>query len=306
MSPARRVGVALGLALALSATFLGGASMETAAESPERDGQAHPDWLSSLADWLVPVSRWTDSAAVSAVFPDDTPSVNKVRLKPRPKPGAFSMNLYAPGDFVSQQTIYWCVAGSLQTMMNIIDDGQPDRSAKFQKRLHFEARDLDRDGDRFWRDIAGKARWKKGLHGLGLDDWAGTLTANGYGEYDVDRAPTLKQAIRKAARSIRTTGRPAGLVVWRGAHAWVMSGFTATADPAYTTDFKIRKVFIQDPWYPRVSSIWGASRPPNAAVTLRQLSQDYLRYNRPSRKQPMRDGKYMLVLPELPPNTVAR
>ena len=129
------------------------------------------------------------------------------------------------------------------------------------------------------------------------------LNTNGYGPYEVSRARTRTKAIRMAARAIRMTGRPVGLVIWRGAHSWVMSGFTATADPAYTDDFEVKKVFIQDPWYPYVSSIWGASRPPNSAVPVSALAQDYLRYNRPRRRHPMRDGKFMLVLPTLPPDT---
>ena len=90
-------------------------------------------------------------------------------------------------------------------------------------------------------------------------------------------------------------------MVWRGAHAWVMSGFTATADPAHTGRFQVRSVFIQDVWYPRVSSIWGRSRPPNAEVPVGALSADYLRYDRPGRVHPNRDGRYVLIEPMLPP-----
>ena len=45
---------------------------------------------------------------------------------------------------------------------------------------------------------------------------------------------TLDEALRLAAASIRQTNRPVGLLVWRGRHAWVMSGFKATADPLRT------------------------------------------------------------------------
>lgn len=227
----------------------------------------------------------------------DPSGANEMRLSPRPKPGPFGMNLYSKGDFVHQQTEYWCVAASVQTMMNIIDDGRPKRSKARQRRLHFRARDLYQDGDAFWRGLAGASRWNAGMHGLGLRDWAGILETSGYGAYEVDRSRTRKQAVRMAAKAIRMTGRPAGLVVWRGAHAWVMSGFEATGDPAYTDDFKVTKVYIQDPWYPYVSSIWGASRPPNSAVPVKALAEDFLRYDRPARRQPKRDGKFMLVLP---------
>jgi hypothetical protein len=105
--------------------------------------------------------------------------------------------------------------------------------------------------------------------------------------------------MRKAARLMRLTGKPVGLVPWRGAHAWVMSGFRATADPAPPRDFTVTTVYIQDPWYPGVSTIWGRSRPPDSAVSMAQLAGDYLPYDRPFRTQPDRDGKFMLVVPKL-------
>jgi hypothetical protein len=292
--------------LLVSSTATLAASGASLVTSSPAEAQGAQTWVEQLSRWLAPAAHWTDGAAVQAVLQGRQTTTNADRLRPRPKPGAFSMNLYRNGDFVSQQTEYWCVAASVQTMMNIIDDGKPRRSAKLQKRLHFKARDLDRDGDEFWRKLAGPSRWRKGLHGLGLDDWADMLTTNGYGRYEIERAPSLKKAVRMAARAIRATGRPAGLVVWRGAHAWVMSGFSATADPAYSDDFAVKKAFIQDPWYPRVSSIWGPSRAPNSPVAVKHLSKDFLRYNRPARRQPMRDGKYLLILPRLTPEPPAR
>lgn len=293
----RRPGVLRITALALVASI---AASTAAIATPEGTAAG---WLpmERIAAWLSEVVARGADAIESAT----EPAAETIRLEPRPRPGPFRMNLYSEGDFVHQQTKYWCVAAAVQTMMNIIDDGRPRRSRAFQKRLHFQGRDLDKDHDGFWRRLAGPYRWKRGLHGLGLREWRDLLRTNGYGPYTIDRARTRKEAIRRAATAIRMTGRPAGLVVWRGAHAWVMSGFTATADPAYSDDFEVKEVFIQDPWYPDVSSIWGASRPPNSKVSLAALAQDYLRYNRPLRHHPMRDGKFMLILPALPPNTRA-
>ena len=250
--------------------------------------------------WISTLSGPAAAAVTTTVRLE--PAIERVRLRPRPKPGPFRMNLYTKGDFMHQQTEYWCVSASTQTMMNIINDGKPNRSAAFQKKLHFEGRALDKEGDAFWRGVTGEAKWKKGLHGLGLTDWAEMLNTNGYGPYEIDRSRSLERAIHKAARSMRRTGKPVGLVIWRGAHAWVMSGFTATADPAFTDDFRVKTVNIQDPWYPFVSSIWGASRPPNSAVPVSALGEDFLRYNRPRRQHPKRDGKFLIIEPQLPPN----
>ncbi len=220
--------------------------------------------------------------------------VKTIKLDPRPKRGPFSMNLYRDGDFVHQQTKDWCVAGSTQTMMNIMDKGKPNTSRAYQRRLYVEGRRLSNN------------QAKLTAIGVDLTGWADLLSSNGYGRYEVDGRATRRGAIRAAAKAIRETGRPVGLVVWRGAHSWVMSGFTATADPAYTDDFEVRKVFIQDVWYPYVSTIWGASRRPNAAVPVAALAQDYLPYRRPSHRWPKRDGTFMLVLPALPKGTVVR
>jgi hypothetical protein len=257
----------LGLSVAISATSFSASPVLATASSTDSQPRSYASWLSLITSWLDSVTSMvgTFDGPTSVTVPSPTadherPSVEEapptgievrmMRLRPRPKPGPFSLNLYSKGDFAHQQTVYWCVAAAAQTMMNIIDDGQPDRSKARQKRLHFQARRLDQDGDGFWRNLAGESRWKKGLHGLGLTDWAELLDTNGYGSYEVERARTRKQAVRMAAKAIRMTGRPVGLVVWRGAHSWVMSGFTATADPAYTDDFEVRKVFVQDPWFP--------------------------------------------------------
>ena len=225
---------------------------------------------------------------------DKGPRIRVIRLKPRPQPGPFRMDLYEKGDFVHQRTKDWCVAGSTQTMMNIIDKGTANHSPSFQRHLYLTGRRIS------------PMKRKLGPIGVDLVGWAGLLDRHGYGPYVVDGARTRKGAIRKAARALRMTGRPVGLVTWRGAHSWVMSGFTATADPAFTRDFRVTNVHIEDTWYPYVSTIWGASRPPDSLVPVAALAEDYLPYRRPLGRYPKRDGRFMLILPALPPNTVAR
>jgi hypothetical protein len=185
-------------------------------------------------------------------------------------------------------------------MMNMMRNGPRRGGERFQLWLHREADRMDPDPDEE-RDTEPRR-----LDGMGLTDWKRLLIRGGYGRYMVTAMPTLRGAVRKAARAMRVTGRPVGLVVWRGAHAWVMSGFTATADPAHTRRFQVRTVFVQDVWYPRVSSIWGRSHPPNAEVPVGALSTDYLRYDRPGRVHPHRDGRYVLIEPVLPPDTRVR
>jgi hypothetical protein len=167
-------------------------------------------------------------------------------------------------------------------MMNMIDRG-PNRSTPSQRRLYALARSLST-----WRLVGGGAE---------AEGWAGALNRLGYGPYAVRVERTRAGAIKAAARALRLTRRPVGLIVWRGAHSWVMSGFRATADPAATDRFAVTHVHVQDPWYPRNSSIWGPSRRPGALVPVRLLSEDYLPFRRPTVRYPDKDGRFVLVLP---------
>lgn len=209
--------------------------------------------------------------------PDPTPA-----LDPPPTAGPFAMNLYGKGDFVSEATKQWCVPAAMQTMINIMSQGS-DRTTKTQKNLYALARRLS----------------PKTLKGAGAEPegWARGLNELGVGPYAVNVQKSRAAAIKAAAKALRMTGRPVGLLTWRGAHSWVMSGFKATADPAVTDSYTVTDVYIEDVWYPRVSTIWGPSRPPNSLVAVSALPEDYLPWRRPTRKYPDKDGKFVLVIP---------
>lgn len=193
------------------------------------------------------------------------------------------MNIYAEGDFISQYTDYWCVAAAMQTMINIIDKDGADTSRQTQRNLYFQGRELSTPQ----------------LESIGIEPegWANGLNARGYGPYVVHIQKNRKAAVQVAGEALRLTGRPVGLVTWRGAHSWVMSGFTSTADPAYTADFEVDALYVQDVWYPRVSSIWGVSPEPNTLWPVERLPEDYRPFLRPNRVYPDRDGQFVLILP---------
>ena len=107
----------------------------------------------------------------------------------------------------------------------------------------------------------------------------------------------IRAAMQLAAKQIRLTSRPVGLLVWRGAHAWVVSGFTATADPRASATFVVTGLYVEDVWYPRISTIWGSSNPPDTLVAATDLSIDYLPWKRPRGSYPEKNGLYVLVVP---------
>ncbi len=194
----------------------------------------------------------------------------------------YRLNLFRSGDFVSQVTSRTCVGASIQMMVNI--GGPDDRTRKTQLRFWDLARDLS------------SSRWG----GTNARGWAEALTDLGEGTYVVDSRDDLRLAVTKAARVIRQTGSPVGLLVWHGAHAWVMHGFEATADPLVNPLARVTAVYVSDPWYPRVSSTYGPSAPPNARLTVAQLGRDFLPWKR-RHPNPEKDGRFFLVLPFLRP-----
>lgn len=75
---------------------------------------------------------------------------------------------------------------------------------------------------------------------------------------------------------MRETGRPVGLLVWRGRHAWVRAGFTATADPREIDDFKVLEAIVLDPLYPYGSSVWGENPDPRESISVRELDRQFV------------------------------
>lgn len=230
------------------------------------------------------------SVGPSADSPDPTPVGTApaslpipVTLDPPPKAGRFSIDLYRKNAFVSELKPIFCVPAAMQTMINIMSRGPTDRTRATQKSLYQRARGLS------GHNLVG--------NGAEPEGWAAGLSQLGFGPFAVDIERTRKAAVTKAAMALRMTGRPVGLLTWKGAHSWVMSGFTATADPAWTTDFTVTGLYVEDVWFPRISSIWGSSLPPDALDPIEDLHIDYLPWRRPTHRYPDKDGRFVLVLP---------
>ena len=206
------------------------------------------------------------------------------------------MNLYEKGDFVSQYTPYWCVGASMQMMLNVIGVSD-DRSRASQVRYMRTARSSGPSLRQV--DHGQTAENAGGLRGAGSSGWARGLVGLGAGGYGQRAMKGYTATVRTAVEALRATNRPVGLIVWRGAHAWVMTGFTATADPLTHPEYQVTGVFILDPWYPRVSSIWGRGQKPNSWISIKALRSDFLP-RRGGRWHPELAGMYVLVLPHDP------
>jgi hypothetical protein len=199
----------------------------------------------------------------------------------------FALDVSKRGDFVAQTNLVQCVGASMQMMLNMV--GTDDRSASTQLRLQNLARSLSpARPDGKVRKGASVVGWSEGLNQLGA------------GPYRLVGAATLDEALVAAAQAIRTTGKPVGLLMWQGRHAWVMSGFRATADPLGGSDFKVTAATLLDPLYPRVSPRWGRGPRPGEVMTAAALGKQFLpRRNGPSANVWLSGfgGMYVMVVP---------
>jgi hypothetical protein len=222
-------------------------------------------------------------------------ALGSIVAAPSPAEAAtYRLNLYREGDFVKQTNLVQCVGASMQMMINMIASSN-NRTAARQLELQQLAR--------LYSNRLGPPRPDR--QGASVRGWAAGLNDEGYGPYKVVGYATIEDAMRAAARAIRTTRRPVGLLVWRGRHAWVMGGFQATADPLKTNNFSVTHAVVLDPLYPGGSPTWGRSPAPGTRMTIHTLGQDFVKRRSGSSANAWASqslaGKWVLVLPVDPP-----
>jgi hypothetical protein len=139
-------------------------------------------------------------------------------------------------------------------------------------------------------------RSSNSFNGANPRGWAAALNEIGIGPYELVSVPEYGEALRTAASAIHATGRPVGLVMWSGRHAWVMSGFESLGDPAIHPDFNVTGVRVLDPLYPHGSGAWGPSPEPNALLSPEQLAAQFV-VREPRRWSTDLTAGYLLVLP---------
>jgi hypothetical protein len=190
-----------------------------------------------------------------------------------------NFDLYRPQAFATQAAITWCVAASSQMMLNVIL-GQSDGSGSSQ--ATYIAYGQANDG---------------GNYPAGTDPagWVAMLNRYGGSTYSVQRFTDSTSALKRAATRMRLTNKPVGMLVWAGRHAWVMTGFSATADPATTSDFTITAVYVSGPLYPRAMNSSGYDLPPDTQLTPAQLARYFTKYYDPI--VTTWNGVFVLIVP---------
>lgn len=163
-----------------------------------------------------------------------------------------SVDLYRQGTFSTQKTYLWCTAADVQIARNIVRR-QTDHSWANQSRYF----DWMRAHNRY--DIPVK-------DGVDPQGWAAGMRNFVDSRYRLATFRSYTSALRSAVTSLRMTDRPVGVLVARGGHAWLMTGFSATADPAATRDFTVTSVRVVGPLY-GLQSRNGYDMPPNTSLS---------------------------------------
>ena len=231
----------------------------------------------------------TPSPAVTGRPGVSGPSVVPVAAptaSPSPKPARVpvDMNIVSHPNAVFAHEIKdtWCASAGVQMTLAVL--GLANNSNAFQRELQgrvheWESYDDSHNGD-----------WGPSAMALALD-------AYGAKGYEVRAYKTRQGAERDAAKAIEATGSPVLLMAWWGAHTWVMTGFRADADPAIFSNATINGAYILDPWYPTISSIWGASDPPGTFQDTSEMIRNYLVWKRPEGHYKDRDGLFIAIIP---------
>jgi hypothetical protein len=196
-----------------------------------------------------------------------------------------SIGKKADAVFAHELTKEWCAVAATQSVLAILGEGDTS--------------------DAFQREIAGRiGEWESRRDSLdgGWGPGAIVLALKAYGVtgYEVRAYETRGDALLDAALAIDETHKPVLLLTWRGAHTWVMTGYKADADPNVYPDARLTHAQILDPWYPFISSIWGASHRPGFYHTMAEMEENYLPWQRPEGRYPDRDGKFIAVVPTTP------
>jgi hypothetical protein len=184
--------------------------------------------------------------------------------------------------FASEARADWCSPAGVQMVLAVLGlvDTADSTQAGIARRVHeWEA----------WSD-SHNGLWGPAAMALALADF-------GAPGYEVRAFETRTGALRDSAVAIQETGSPVILLTWRGAHTWVMTGYRGDGDPGVFGNVRMDGAYILDPWYPRISSIWGPSNPPGTFTDAAELKENFLPWKRPEGAYPDRDGLWITVAP---------
>ena len=167
------------------------------------------------------------------------------------------VDLYRSGTFTTQRSWLWCTAADVQIIRNIADHRRDHSTAAQQT---------------YFRYMRARNRYDIPVSdGVDPAGWTAGLRHYVDGRYRLVASRSFNSALRSAVTNLRRTGLPVGITVARGNHAWVLTGFTATADPARTSKFTVTSVRVVGPLWGLQSRSYGYDMRPDRKLTPAQL-----------------------------------
>lgn len=212
-----------------------------------------------------------------AATPEPTPGPTPAPTPSPPPVAAGWLNLFVATGFQFQNPNWAaCTATSVRTMLNFISfrstggvgfQWQPTNRSLIRDRILAWERAHDTMAGGNGSDPHG---WRNALNFYGWG--AGALYA-GARVYEDYSSATFDGAVKAAVRALAATGKPVGMLGWRGAHAQMLTGyFGLIGDPfakdaagRYTNAFSVGGLYLTDPLR-------------ESAVVDRRISYTALRY----------------------------
>ncbi|HEV8401824.1 MAG TPA: hypothetical protein VGQ31_02180 [Candidatus Limnocylindrales bacterium] len=167
------------------------------------------------------------------------------------------IDLYRSGVFTTQKTWLWCTAADVQIIRNIARH-QTDHTSANQSRYF----SYMRAHDRYAIPVS---------DGTDPGGWAAGLRHYVDSRYRVVASTSFSAALRSAVTNLRRTNLPVAIAVDHGNHGWVLTGFTATADPARTASFTVTSVRVVGPLWGLQSRTYGYDMRPDTRLTPSQF-----------------------------------
>jgi hypothetical protein len=191
------------------------------------------------------------------------------------------IDLYRKGTFTTQQSWLWCTAADVQIIRNIVRH-QRDHTAASQRRYF----DWMRQHNRYSLPLSA---------GVDPAGWTAGLRHFVDSRYRLVASRTFASALKSAVTNLRRTNLPVGITVANGGHAWILTGFTATADPLKTSKFTVTSVRVVGPLF-GLQSRNGYDMPPDTKLTPDQFRHFFTPWKYDP-KPMIWDGRYVSIQP---------
>ncbi len=192
-----------------------------------------------------------------------------------------SVDLYRRGVFTTQGSWLWCTAAGVQIVRNIVE--RDDDHSTAAQRDYFAWMRRHNRYDLPASAGVDPAGWTAGLRHF-VDD-----------RYRLVASKTFDAAVRSAVERLRATDLPVALTVAHGGHGWILTGFSATADPLVTDDYAVRSVRVVGPLY-GLQSRNGYDMKPGTSLTLKELRRFFTPWRYAPRAM-VWDGMYVSIQP---------